>query len=584
MIITYLILGIITVYMLAPLWFLVTNSFKDQSQIIRDPLGLPPTLSFSYILNAIGEIHFFRSLGITFSITFVSVALIVLISSIGAWILARNHTWWSNVIFMSFVAAMLIPFQAIMYPLIQFFDTMTLKNVGGLILMYGGFGLSMSIFLYHGFVKGVPKGIEEAGIIDGCNILQLFFHVVLPLLSSITVTVIVLNSMWIWNDYLLPFLVIGNSPTKTLVLELYFARILAGQYGNPWQLIFPAVLVTIIPIVIIFLFLQRYIVQGITEGDPSRISDKACTIIRKVAEELGYYPDPLARNFSLQRHRSIGFLLPQDINFSLGNPYLMELIQGIGSVCQKYGNTLTLIPPLNESIAEAVRCAAVDGLITHAMSADMGIVQVIRQRKIPFVTIDGIASVDMPSVNIDDGEASYSIMRMVLEAGHRDIAIIGLSEVSYEKNVPKSIQHVRYQGYLKALQEFGLDRDSPCLYTYTCECTIEEGRRIGHRIADLEKHPTCVVSMSDIIAIGCMLYFAEHDIVVPKDISVVGFDNIQESALIVPSLTTVDQPAGEKGRQAAEMLFTMINGQAPPSIHIHIPYRIVTRDSLVSVG
>ena len=132
--------------------------------------------------------------------------------------------------------------------------------------MYGGFGLSVSIFLYHGFVKGVPKGIEEAGIIDGCNIFQLFSHVVLPLLSSITVTVIVLNSMWIWNDYLLPFLVIGNSQTKTLVLELYFARILAGQFGNPWELIFPAVMVTIIPIVIIFLFLQKYIVKGITDG------------------------------------------------------------------------------------------------------------------------------------------------------------------------------------------------------------------------------------------------------------------------------------------------------------------------------
>ena len=262
----YGVLVLITLYTIAPLWFLFTNSFKGQAEIIRDPLGPPSTLSLGYILNAIDQIHFFRSLTITFLITFFSVALIVLISSIGAWILVRNKTKWSQVIFMSFVAAMLIPFQAIMYPLIQFFDTLGLKNVYGLVFMYGGFGLSMSIFLYHGFVKGVPKGIEEAGIIDGCNIFQLFSHVVLPLLSSITVTVIVLNSMWIWNDYLLPFLVIGNSTTKTLVLELYFARILAGQFGNPWELIFPSVLVTIIPIVIIFLLLQKYIVKGITEG------------------------------------------------------------------------------------------------------------------------------------------------------------------------------------------------------------------------------------------------------------------------------------------------------------------------------
>jgi raffinose/stachyose/melibiose transport system permease protein len=212
------------------------------------------------------EIHFFKALGITALITTLSVALILLVSSMAAWVMVRNKTKISGVLFMLFVAAMLIPFQAIMYPLIQFFDTLGLKSLPGLILMYGGFGLSMSVFLYHGFVKGVPLGIEEAAFIDGCNVFQMFFLIVMPLLKSITVTVIVLNAMWIWNDYLLPFLVIGNSGNKTLVLELYFARILAGQYGNPWQLIFPAVFVSIIPIVIVFLFLQRFIVKGISEG------------------------------------------------------------------------------------------------------------------------------------------------------------------------------------------------------------------------------------------------------------------------------------------------------------------------------
>lgn len=265
-IVSYIVLGIIAVYTLAPLWFLLVNSFKGQAEIINNPLGIPKSFTFTYLSNAFKEIHFIKALFITIALTFASVGLIVLISSIGAWMLVRNHTKWSQVIFMAFVAAMLIPFQAIMYPLIQFFDTMGMKNAAGLVFMYGGFGLSMSVFLYHGFVKGVPLGIEEAGVIDGCNIFQLFFSIVLPLLSSITVTVIVLNSMWIWNDYLLPFLVIGNSATKTLVLELYFARILAGQFGNPWQLIFPAVFISIIPIVIVFLFLQKYIVQGITDG------------------------------------------------------------------------------------------------------------------------------------------------------------------------------------------------------------------------------------------------------------------------------------------------------------------------------
>jgi raffinose/stachyose/melibiose transport system permease protein len=266
MVCTYGLLVLLALYTLAPLWFLLVNSFKGQAEIINAPLGLPHKLDLSYILNAIQEIHFFKALGITIGITLVSVGLIVLISSMSAWLMVRNKTNVSAALFMLFVAAMLIPFQAIMYPLIQFFDALGLKNIPGLVLMYGGFGLSMSVFLYHGFVKSVPLGIEEAAFIDGCSIMQMFFLIVMPLLKSITVTVIVLNSMWIWNDYLLPFLVIGNSNDKTLVLELYFARILAGQYGNPWQLIFPAVLVSIIPIVVVFLFLQKFIVKGISEG------------------------------------------------------------------------------------------------------------------------------------------------------------------------------------------------------------------------------------------------------------------------------------------------------------------------------
>jgi raffinose/stachyose/melibiose transport system permease protein len=253
-------------YTLAPLWFLLVNSFKSHEEIIASPLVPAASFNLDYLKNAMEAIHFFKALGITFVITLVAVSLIVLISSMAAWVLVRNKTRASGLIFMLFVAAMLIPFQVIMYPLIQFFDTLGLKNGPGLILMYGGFGLSMSVFLYHGFVKGVPLGIEEAAFIDGCNVFQMFFFIVMPLLKSITVTVIVLNAMWIWNDYLLPFLVIGNSSNKTLVLELYFARILAGQYGNPWQLIFPSVLVSIVPITIVFLFLQKIIVRGISEG------------------------------------------------------------------------------------------------------------------------------------------------------------------------------------------------------------------------------------------------------------------------------------------------------------------------------
>ena len=180
--------------------------------------------------------------------------------------MVRSKSKASDVLFLVFTAAMLIPFQSVMYPLVSLMEGLGLKNTFGLILMYGGFGLSMTVFMYHGFFKGVPLSLEEAAVIDGANIFQLFFHIVFPLVKPITATVIITNAMWIWNDYLLPFLIIGNNKSKTLTLSLYYAKSLSGQYGNPWELIFPAVLICVIPILVIFIFLQKNIIEGIAAG------------------------------------------------------------------------------------------------------------------------------------------------------------------------------------------------------------------------------------------------------------------------------------------------------------------------------
>lgn len=261
------ILILIGVYTLAPLAFLLFNSFKSNNEIVESPIALPLAWSFEYIKRAAEQINFFKSLGVTFLITAVSVGILVLVSSLAAWVMVRSKNKLAKVLYLGFTASMLIPFQSLMYPLLDIFGKIGLKNTPGLIIMYGGFGLSMSVFLYHGFIKSVPQALEEAAIIDGANIFQMFFNVVFPLLKGTTVTVIVLNGMWIWNDYLLPFLVIGNKDgVKTLTLELYFARLTSGQYGNPWELIFPAVLVTIIPIVVLYVFLQKYIVAGVADG------------------------------------------------------------------------------------------------------------------------------------------------------------------------------------------------------------------------------------------------------------------------------------------------------------------------------
>lgn len=230
--IKYIILTVLALYTLFPISFLIINSFKSQSEIVKTPLALPKSLDFSYIKNAIEQIDLIKSGLLTIFITVVSVGLIVLISSSVAWMMVRYKGKVSSIMLLFFTSSMLIPFQAVMYPLISLFDSAGLKNMFGLILMYGGFGLSMSIFLYHGFMKNVPLALEEAAIIDGASVFQVYFKVIMPLVRPTTMTVIILNSMWVWNDYLLPFLVIGNGEVKTLTLSVYFAKIQSGQYGN----------------------------------------------------------------------------------------------------------------------------------------------------------------------------------------------------------------------------------------------------------------------------------------------------------------------------------------------------------------
>lgn len=249
-----------------PVLFLIINSFKSQAEIIRNPLALPREFSFEYIINAFNKINYFRALGNTAFVAILSLLLIVVCSAPAGWMLARYKGAASKILYLVFASAILIPFQSVMYPLLRMMDLLNLKNRVGLSLMYGGFGLAMSIFLYTGFFKSIPMSLEESAIVDGANVFQLFFKIVFPLVTPTTITVLIMNGIWIWNDYLLPFLTLGTSSQKTLVLELYYAKMLAGQYGNPWELIFPAVLIAVLPMVIIFLSLQKYFVAGVTSG------------------------------------------------------------------------------------------------------------------------------------------------------------------------------------------------------------------------------------------------------------------------------------------------------------------------------
>ncbi len=260
---------LLIIYMI-PFYLMLINSFKTRREIFADTTGLPSEWNFNNYITAIERMDMGSAFINSLIITSLSIALIVLFSSMAAWALARNKSKTSKAIFYLFVSAMIVPFQSVMLPLVKWMgliriDSLNFSMIGthyGLIFMYIGFGSSMSIFLYHGFINNIPLEVEEAAIIDGCNKWQLYSKVVFPLLKPITVTVMVLNGIWIWNDFLLPFLTInGKINTIPLAMNNFF-----GAFSKQWELAMAALILAIIPIIIFYFFVQKYIIKGIVQG------------------------------------------------------------------------------------------------------------------------------------------------------------------------------------------------------------------------------------------------------------------------------------------------------------------------------
>ena len=258
-----------------PFILVVVNSAKTAQEISLSPVTMPSNWGQIWlnVVNVVNNPNFsyFSAFMDSVIITGVSLAAIVIFSAMAAWVLVRNKTWWSTLIFMTLVASMVIPFQVVMLPLVQWLriagDTVGLKlngSYGGIVLCYLGFGCAMSVFIFHGFIKGIPLELEEAADIDGCGRAAIFFRIVLPLLQPTAVTVLILNGIWIWNDYLLPLLVLGSSgAVQTLPLAV---SMFAGSYIKQWDLILTSALLAMLPIIVLFLFAQRYIIKGMVEG------------------------------------------------------------------------------------------------------------------------------------------------------------------------------------------------------------------------------------------------------------------------------------------------------------------------------
>ncbi|MDU4658815.1 MAG: carbohydrate ABC transporter permease, partial [Clostridium butyricum] len=223
---------------MTPFYLMFINSFKTRREIFANTTGLPSAWNFKNYADAMDRMGITSAFTNSIIITVGSVLLILLFSSMAAWVLVRDKSTKSKIVFYIFTAGMIVPFQAVMLPLVKWMGKINFGGFNmlgthyGLMFMYLGFGASMSIFLYHGFIKGIPEEIEEAAIIDGCSKWQVYTKIVLPLLKPTTVTVAVLNSIWIWNDFLLPFLTInGKLNTIPLAMNNFF-----GAFSKQWEL------------------------------------------------------------------------------------------------------------------------------------------------------------------------------------------------------------------------------------------------------------------------------------------------------------------------------------------------------------
>lgn len=258
--------AVLSVLFLAPVFIVLINSFKGQFFITEAPFSLPNVETFVGIQNYITGIEktdFLKAIFYSVFITVFSVLAIVIFTAMTAWFLVRSKTKFSAFLYYCFVFSMIVPFQMVMFTLSKVANVLNADNPIGIILIYLGFGAGLSVFIYSGFVKGIPLEIEEAATVDGCGPVKMFFSVVFPMLKPTATTVAILNAMWIWNDYLLPYLIIGND-YKTIPVAVQY---LQGGYGSKDMGALMAMLVlAIIPIIIFFLFCQKYIIKGVAAG------------------------------------------------------------------------------------------------------------------------------------------------------------------------------------------------------------------------------------------------------------------------------------------------------------------------------
>ncbi len=259
--------SILAVLWLYPIFLVVINSIKKKAFIMRAPFAIPDKISFFGLQNFISGIektNFWAAALNSVVITVGSVAVIVLCTSMCAWYITRVHSKFSKAMYMLCLFSMIVPFQMVMFTLSKIANMLHLTNPVSIIIIYLGFGAGLAVFMFCGFVKSIPLEIEEAAMIDGCTPLQTFFQIVFPIMKPTTITVCILQAMWIWNDYLLPYLVLDLKKYKTIPIVVQYLK---GGYGAvDWGTMMAMLVLAIIPVVIFYIAAQKYIIEGVVAG------------------------------------------------------------------------------------------------------------------------------------------------------------------------------------------------------------------------------------------------------------------------------------------------------------------------------
>lgn len=262
-----LVFSLISIAYIMPILIVLMNSFKRKIFISNRPFALPDAKSFVKIenyINGIQKTDFFRAFGYTLFITVGSVFVIVLCTSMCAWYISRVKNKWTTGIYYLFAFSMIVPFQMVMFTLSKIADMLHLGNPVGIITVYLGFGAGLAVFMFCGFVRSIPLEIEESAMIDGCNPVQTYFKIVFPVMKPTAISVAILETMWVWNDYLLPYLVLKINKYKTIQIAIQYLK---GGYGAiDMGAMMAMIVLAIIPIILFYGFCQKYIIEGVISG------------------------------------------------------------------------------------------------------------------------------------------------------------------------------------------------------------------------------------------------------------------------------------------------------------------------------